>query len=65
MTSKPKPKPKCPTCGKPAIKQDNAFFPFCSEQCQLIDLGNWLTSGYSIPGTDTPSAPDDDHPENN
>ncbi|MDH3257000.1 MAG: DNA gyrase inhibitor YacG [Nitrospinota bacterium] len=61
----PKPKPKCPTCGKPAIKKDNAFFPFCSEQCQLIDLGHWLAGGYSIPGTDSPSAPDDDHPENN
>ncbi len=45
MTPKPKPKPKCPACGKPALKKDNTFFPFCSEQCQLIDLGHWLCSG--------------------
>lgn len=45
MTSKPKPKPKCPACGKPVLKKDNAFYPFCSEQCQLIDLGHWLASG--------------------
>ncbi len=51
MTSKPKPKPKCPACGKPAVKKDNAFFPFCSEQCRLIDLGHWLASGYSVPSS--------------
>jgi hypothetical protein len=46
-----KPKPKCPACGKPAVKQDNAFFPFCTERCQLIDLGHWLANGYSVPGS--------------
>ena len=65
MTPKPKPKPKCPACGKPALKEGNTFFPFCSEQCQLIDLGHWLAGGYSIPSTDSPPAPEPDSPENN
>jgi uncharacterized protein len=62
MTSKPN--PKCPTCKKSVLKQENAFFPFCSERCRLIDLGQWLDGGYSVPGSDSPSAPDD-NPENN
>ena len=65
MTSKPKSKPKCPACGKPVLKKDNAFFPFCSEQCRLIDLGHWLAGGYSIPSTDSPPSPEPDSPENN
>ena len=28
---------------------DNAFRPFCSERCRLIDLGQWATDGYRIP----------------
>jgi uncharacterized protein len=34
----------CPTCKKPAeLSQRNRFRPFCSERCQMIDLGTWLT----------------------
>jgi endogenous inhibitor of DNA gyrase (YacG/DUF329 family) len=22
--------------------------PFCSPRCKLVDLGNWLSEGYSI-----------------
>ncbi|MDH5762031.1 MAG: DNA gyrase inhibitor YacG [Nitrospinota bacterium] len=62
---KSKPKPKCPICKKPVVRKGNAFLPFCSEQCRLIDLGQWLDGGYSVPGIDSPSAPDSDSPENN
>ena len=24
--------------------------PFCSERCRLIDLGNWASEKYFIPG---------------
>jgi uncharacterized protein len=45
---------KCPICQK---KVDwlptNAFKPFCSERCRLIDLGAWADGTYSVP-TDTP-----------
>ena len=26
------------------------FMPFCSERCKLIDLGNWASEKYVIPG---------------
>jgi endogenous inhibitor of DNA gyrase (YacG/DUF329 family) len=39
-------------CGSNALfAPENAFRPFCSERCRLIDLGTWATSGYSIAGT--------------
>ncbi len=44
------PASKCPTCRKQAARENNQFFPFCTERCQLQDLGRWLDNGYSIPG---------------
>jgi hypothetical protein len=29
---------------------DHKPFPFCSDRCRDIDLGNWLTGKYVIPG---------------
>jgi uncharacterized protein len=40
----------CPICRKP-VDRDSQFVPFCSERCKLIDLGNWATERYRIPGT--------------
>ncbi|HQT25702.1 MAG TPA: DNA gyrase inhibitor YacG, partial [Burkholderiales bacterium] len=40
----------CPQCGKESEWQpENAFRPFCSERCKLIDLGQWATERYRIP----------------
>lgn len=39
---------KCPICKK-EVPPDNADFPFCSERCRLIDLGNWSAERYRIP----------------
>lgn len=44
----------CPICGKPALP---AYRPFCSRRCADVDLGRWLTEGYSIP------AASEDEPE--
>ncbi len=41
---------KCPSCRKTAAKGDNKVFPFCSERCQLVDLGKWLNEEYRVPG---------------
>jgi uncharacterized protein len=41
---------KCPICKKDAPPGDPEF-PFCSERCRLIDLGNWASEKYAIPGT--------------
>ena len=40
---------KCPGCGKPLKKTSpDKSGPFCSERCQLIDLGEWLSGNKKI-----------------
>ena len=41
----------CPTCGKKDTWQpENAFRPFCTDRCKLIDLGEWASETRKIPG---------------
>ena len=42
--------PRCPTCRLSVAWEGNAHRPFCSERCQLADLGGWVTEQYRIPG---------------
>jgi endogenous inhibitor of DNA gyrase (YacG/DUF329 family) len=49
----------CPTCKK-QVQPDGKAFPFCSERCRLVDLGNWLDGKYSIASTNDERLPDDD-----
>lgn len=48
----------CPACGQPVQwRPENAFRPFCSERCKLIDLGEWASEKYRVPSEgDTPGA---------
>jgi endogenous inhibitor of DNA gyrase (YacG/DUF329 family) len=46
---------KCPICKK-EVAPDSPFYPFCSERCKLIDLGNWASEKYVI---STPVQPED------
>ncbi|AZN37008.1 DNA gyrase inhibitor YacG [Iodobacter ciconiae] len=40
---------QCPSCGKQhTYSIDNPNRPFCSERCQLIDLGRWANEEYTI-----------------
>ncbi len=42
---------RCPQCGRQApYSADNAFRPFCSKRCKLIDLGAWAEERYAIAG---------------
>jgi endogenous inhibitor of DNA gyrase (YacG/DUF329 family) len=51
----------CPICRKEAA-EGNPDFPFCSERCRLLDLGNWASGKYII---STPlEYPAEDHPGN-
>lgn len=51
---------RCPNCGRVArYDASNAFRPFCSERCKLLDLGQWATEGYRIAGDETPGDADD------
>lgn len=44
-------KVSCPTCGKKDTwTSENAFRPFCSERCKLIDLGEWADENYRVSG---------------
>jgi uncharacterized protein len=56
-------KVKCPTCRKEIEWGDNPHRPFCSERCQLIDLGAWIEERYRIPAEDTSPGDDDDDEE--
>ena len=38
----------CPICKKPTDSETDAEFPFCSERCRLLDLGNWSSEKYVI-----------------
>ncbi|MCE7965723.1 MAG: DNA gyrase inhibitor YacG [Nitrospira sp.] len=41
----------CPECHHPTTWQDNPWRPFCSERCQLLDLGAWAGGQYRIKGS--------------
>jgi endogenous inhibitor of DNA gyrase (YacG/DUF329 family) len=51
----------CPICKKP-VQRSDAEFPFCSERCRLIDLGNWASGKYVISSPLT-RAPEEKDPE--
>ena len=42
-------KAPCPICKKVVLWEGNAFRPFCSERCQLLDLSGWLGERYRVP----------------
>ena len=50
---------KCPICGK-EVELGEAEFPFCSERCRLIDLGNWSSEKYRISTPVTPEETPED-----
>ena len=48
---------KCPQCRKSTnYSPKNAFRPFCSERCKLIDLGEWADESYKIPIQSQPTS---------
>lgn len=40
----------CPLCRQPTTWDGNCWRPFCSERCQLTDLGTWAAEQYRVPG---------------
>ena len=57
---------RCPACGRRfEASAGYPHHPFCSERCQLVDLGAWLNESRRIPGepaTDQPMQEDADSP---
>lgn len=39
----------CPVCKKKTTWEENPWRPFCSERCNLIDLGKWAAEEYKVP----------------
>jgi endogenous inhibitor of DNA gyrase (YacG/DUF329 family) len=50
---------KCPICKKD-VALGEADFPFCSERCRLIDLGNWSAEKYRISSPANPQVDEED-----
>jgi endogenous inhibitor of DNA gyrase (YacG/DUF329 family) len=40
---------QCSICSRRFEPAQSTALPFCSERCQLIDLGRWLDEGYGMP----------------
>jgi endogenous inhibitor of DNA gyrase (YacG/DUF329 family) len=50
---------KCPICKKKEVQLGDPDFPFCSERCRVIDLGNWASEKYVISTPMKPEQQDD------
>ncbi|MDP8566948.1 DNA gyrase inhibitor YacG [Methylophilus aquaticus] len=49
----------CPGCGETTVySTSNAYRPFCSERCKLMDLGDWATEKFRIPDATPPDLQD-------
>lgn len=42
------PSTPCPICKNPTSYFLKPIGPFCSDRCQLMDLGKWLGEEYAI-----------------
>ena len=43
----------CPQCGQSVrLDETNAWRPFCSERCKLLDLGEWFGERFGIVSDD-------------
>ncbi len=58
---------KCPRCKTEVAWENNPHRPFCSERCQLMDLGAWADERYRVPGgiLEDESDPEDDDSDEN
>ena len=50
---------RCPICKK-EVEIGSPEFPFCSERCRTIDLGNWATEQYNFSTPAPPKPPPDE-----
>jgi endogenous inhibitor of DNA gyrase (YacG/DUF329 family) len=49
----------CPRCGaQVAWVAENAYRPFCSERCKLLDQGDWAMERFRVPVEEANDAPD-------
>jgi endogenous inhibitor of DNA gyrase (YacG/DUF329 family) len=53
---------RCPICKK-EVAEGAPDFPFCSDRCRTIDLGNWASEKYKIAGQTPPPPPESEEDE--
>ncbi len=53
----------CATCGRRFFLDETTTPPFCSERCQLIDLGRWLDEEIRLPFEGDPEGTPVEHRE--
>ncbi len=52
---------RCPICKRETdAGPANRYRPFCSERCQMIDLGTWAGEEYRVSGA---KSDDREHPD--
>lgn len=51
---------RCPTCRRTNRWAGNPYRPFCSERCKLVDLGQWASERYRLPGENLPPEADEE-----
>jgi len=59
---------RCVICHRLLGGGEDRWFPFCSERCRLVDLGNWAAERYRVPGeplkeTETDAGADTEKPD--
>lgn len=54
MAAEEKVRARCPRCGTIIHWKGNAYRPFCSLRCKLIDLGKWIDEEYRLQGEESP-----------
>ncbi|MEZ6196546.1 MAG: DNA gyrase inhibitor YacG [Planctomycetota bacterium] len=62
-TSKKTGERRCPKCRGPVTARDTTespAFPFCSDRCRLVDLGQWFNEEYRV---SRPAHQDDELPD--
>ena len=50
---------QCPICKKP-VAAGAPDFPFCSQRCRIIDLGNWASEKYKVSTAAKPEPGEED-----
>jgi uncharacterized protein len=45
----PRPRSRCPICGRPRAHE---YRPFCSPRCRDVDLGRWFGEVYTVPAAE-------------
>lgn len=53
----------CPRCQQAAtLNESNRWRPFCSERCQMKDIGDWASERYRV-ATDSPIVVPESEPD--